>query len=512
MSFTSGQFILLVAASVILYYRVPKRFQWIVLLGANYVFYLCGGILLTGYLIAATVCTYAAGLTLGKLNAQKGTADKDVLKRKKRAVVVAALIFNFGMLYVVKYLDGTIQMIGQITGKTMPEIDILVPLGISYYIFQSCGYVIDCYRGKYAVEHNIGHYALFVSFYPQMVQGPISRFRDLGGQLTAQRELDFENLRSGIQLVLWGYFKKLVIADRAGVLVNTVVDGYSGYSGSIIAMAVFFYCIQLYCDFSGGIDTARGVARMFGVDLAENFRRPIFADSVADYWRRWHITLGSWMRDYVFYPISLSKPFMKLGKFSRKHFSGMFGKILPTSLATFIVYLIIGIWHGSDPKYIVYGFWNGIIITASLLLEQTFERFCRKLGIDRKSTGWRIFRIARTCVLIFIGRYLTRAESFGDALAMLKKTVLDFQPGALLDGTVMQLGVTAMDYLVIFAGVAVMLTVEFFQERGVSVREALAQKSAPVQYLGILLPVAAVLVLGVWIKGDVSVGFIYMQF
>ena len=158
MSFTSGQFILLVAASVILYYRVPKRFQWIVLLGANYVFYLCGGILLTGYLIAATVCTYAAGLTLEKLNAQKGTADKDVLKRKKRAVVAAALIFNFGMLYVVKYLDGTIQMIGQITGKTMPEIDILVPLGISYYIFQSCGYVIDCYRGKYAVEHNIGHY------------------------------------------------------------------------------------------------------------------------------------------------------------------------------------------------------------------------------------------------------------------------------------------------------------------------------------------------------------------
>ncbi|MEI3500485.1 MAG: MBOAT family O-acyltransferase [Anaerovoracaceae bacterium] len=512
MSFTSVEFILLVTAAVVLYYLVPKRFQWIVLLAANYIFYLCGGVLLTGYLLAATVCTYAAGLALERLNVKKGQLDKNLWKRRKKSVAAAALIFNFGMLYVVKYLDGTLEVLSQIAGRPVTQINILVPLGISYYIFQSCGYVIDCYRGKYAVEHNIGHYALFVSFFPQMVQGPISRFRDLGGQLTAQRNLDFENLRSGIQLMLWGYFKKLIIADRAGVLVNTVFDNYDSYSGSIIALAVFFYCIQLYCDFSGGIDTARGVAHLFGVNLAENFRRPIFADSVADYWRRWHITLGSWMRDYVFYPISLSKPFMKLGKFSRKHFSGVFGKILPTSLATFIVYLIIGIWHGSDPKYIVYGFWNGIIITASLLLEQTFERNCRRLGIDRKSTGWRIFRIVRTCLLIFIGRYLTRADSLGDAVSMMKATALRFQPGALLDGTALQLGVTAVDYLVISAGVAVLLTVEFLQERGLSIRETLAQKRAFVQYLGILIPVAAVLLLGVWFKGDVSVGFIYMQF
>ena len=213
---------------------------------------LCGGVLLTGYLLAATVCTYAAGLALERLNAKKGQLDKNLWKRRKKSVAAAALIFNFGMLYVVKYLDGTLEVLSQIAGRPVTQINILVPLGISYYIFQSCGYVIDCYRGKYAVEHNIGHYALFVSFFPQMVQGPISRFRDLGGQLTAQRNLDFENLRSGIQLMLWGYFKKLIIADRAGVLVNTVFDNYDSYSGSVIALAVFFYCIQLYCDFSGG--------------------------------------------------------------------------------------------------------------------------------------------------------------------------------------------------------------------------------------------------------------------
>lgn len=512
MSFTSVEFILLTVSTVFLYYIVPKRYQWIVLLAANYIFYLSGGILLTGYLLAATAVTYASGLRLEKLNGLKGSIGKEELKTRKKRVAAASLVFNFGMLYMVKYLDGTVETIAQLAGRQAPEINILVPLGISYYIFQSCGYVIDCYRGKYEVEHNIGRYALFVSFFPQMVQGPISRHRDLGSQLNQTHDLDFENIRMGLQLILWGYFKKLVIADRAGVVVNTVFDGYENYSGSIIVLAVIFYCIQLYCDFSGGIDVARGIARMLDIHLAENFRRPIFADSVADYWRRWHITLGSWMRDYVFYPISLSKPFMKLGKFSRKKFGGIFGKILPTSLATFIVYLIIGIWHGSSPKYIVFGFWNGIIITASLLLEPFFVKTCEKWNIDRKSTKWKSFRIARTCFIIFLGRYLTRAVSFGAALSMLKASVTRFGAAALFDGTVLQLGITAADYLIIFAGIAVLLTVEALQEKGISIRKTLAEKSFFIQYLGILLPLAAVLLLGVWLKGDVSAGFIYMQF
>lgn len=201
-----------------------------------------------------------------------------------------------------------------------------------------------------------------------MVQGPISRFGDLGPQLLAGRSLDFGNLKYGIQLMLWGYFKKLVIADRAAVLVSSVLDHPWDHSGSILAVGVLFYCIQLYGDFSGGIDITRGVAKLFGIDLAENFRRPLYATSLTDFWRRWHITLGTWMRDYLFYPLSLSKPFGKLGKLTRRHIKGKLGKILPTSLATFLVYLVIGIWHGANWRYIAFGFWNGGIITLSLLL------------------------------------------------------------------------------------------------------------------------------------------------
>jgi D-alanyl-lipoteichoic acid acyltransferase DltB (MBOAT superfamily) len=218
------------------------------------------------------------------------------------------------------------------------------------------------------------------------------------------------------------------------------------------------------------------------------------------------------MRDYVFYPISLSKPFSRLGKFSRKKFGGIFGKILPTSLATFIVYLIIGIWHGSSPKYIVFGFWNGIIITASLLLEPVFEKLCSGLKIDRQGNVWRVFRSCRTAVIIFIGRYLTRAASLSDALAMLKASVCRFDFSSLINGTELSLGMTKTDYIVVFFGVLAMLILEFLQERGMHVRDTLAKQRFFVQYLGILVPLAAVLILGVWIKGDISTGFIYMQF
>ena len=512
MAFTSAAFCVLVLLALIGYYLVPGRLQWAVLLAASYVFYLWGGVGLTGYLVAATSVTYLAGRRLGRLNACRGQMDKTVWKRKKRLVAAAALVFNFGMLYLLKYLDGTMALISHVTGTALPVFHLAIPLGVSYYVFQSSGYVIDCYRGKHEIAAHFGKYALFVSFFPQMVQGPIGRYHDLGPQLAAPHKLDWEALRSGVQLVLWGCLKKLVIADRAGVVVSTVLGSWDSYPGSLLAFGILFYCVQLYCDFSGGIDIARGVAQMFGITLAENFRRPIFATSLADYWRRWHITLGAWMRDYVFYPLSLSKPFSRLGKFSRKHFGGLFGKILPTSAATFVVYLIIGVWHGSSLKYIAYGLFNGVIITASLLLEPTFVRAAKGLRLDRNSPAWRAVRMVRTGCIVFVGRYLTRAPSLRSALSMLRTTVTNFSPSALAGGALLNLGVTKLDYLVMLLGMAALLIVEGIQERGTPIRATLAKKPAPVQYLAMAIPLAAVLIFGVWIKGEIATGFIYMQF
>ena len=345
-----------------------------------------------------------------------------------------------------------------------------------------------------------------------MVQGPISRFDALAPQLTARRGFDADRVKYGIQLVMWGYFKKLVVSDRAGVIVSTVFGDYAQYRGVVLGAGVLFYCIQLYCDFSGGIDITRGVAQMFGIDLAENFRRPLFATSLTDYWRRWHITLGQWMRDYVFYPLSLSRPLARLGRWTRKHIKGKLGKIIPTSIATFTVYFLIGIWHGAELRFIVFGFWNGILITASFLLEGLFQRWREALHIQADSAPWRVFQMARTAALVFVGRYLTRAGSVSSALWMLRMTVARPDLSALWDGRMLALGLTGWDLAIVFAGLAVILAAEFYQERGGHVRAALERRHWLVQWAAILIPLAVILLLGV-MRGDyIASEFIYQQY
>lgn len=521
MSFTSAQFILFLAAVVLAYYLVPKKLQWPVLLLASYGFYMCGGPKLVVYLLFTTLSTYAAGLALGRLNgrrdalsAEEKKARGPAIKRKKQLVVFLATTANFGLLYVLKYWNFTASALGSLTGGAvaLPQLDLLMPLGVSFYMFQSVGYVVDCYRGKYAPERNAAKYALFTSFFPQVIQGPISRFDQLGHQLTAQRPFDADQLKYGIQLVMWGYLKKLVIADRAAIVVNTVFGAPDAYSGSIIALSVLFYCIQLYCDFSGGIDITRGTAQMLGIDLAENFCRPLFATSLADYWRRWHITLGQWMKDYVFYSLTLSKPFVKLGKFTRRTVGGKLGKVIPTSLATFIVYFIIGIWHGANFRYIFFGMWNGFIITSSLLLAGPYYTLRQKLGIADDSRGLRAFRMVRTWFLVFLGRYISRAPRLLTAFSMIWATFS--RPGfsSLWDGTVLALGLPAGDLWVVGLSMAVVVTVEYFQERGVAIRGWLEQRPALIQWLGIAVPLMVLLLLGVLRGSYISSEFIYKQF
>ncbi len=237
------------------------------------------------------------------------------LKTVKKWIVALVALGNFGLLFFFKYWNFSAEAINKLLPNgNLPVFELILPLGISFYMFQSIGYVIDVYRKKYPPEKNILKFALFVSFFPQMVQGPISRFDSLGKQLYRGNSFSYDSLKAGIELTLCGYLKKLLIADRAAILVNSVFQHYSEYDGGIILIGVVFYCIQLYCDFSGGIDITRGVAKMFGIELVENFKRPIFATSLSDFWRRWHISLGTWMKDYLFYPLSLSKPFIKLRK------------------------------------------------------------------------------------------------------------------------------------------------------------------------------------------------------
>lgn len=517
MSFTSAEFIGFLLLVLAAYYLLPRRCQWVVLLAASYGFYLCGGIGALGYLLFTTLTTYAAGLELGRLNKRRRSLPPEAargLKRRKQLTVALAAAANFGLLYLVKYWDFTAEALaGLSAGRVqLPRLDLLMPVGLSFYMFQSMGYVIDCYRDKYPPERNVAKFALFVSFFPQMIQGPISRFGRLGKELTARHPFEADNLKYGIQLCMWGYLKKLVIADRAAVAVGAVFDNPAGFGGAMTALGVGLYCIQLYCDFSGGIDITRGVARMLGIDLAENFRRPIFAASLSEYWRRWHITLGTWMKDYLFYPLSLSRPFGRLGKFTRRKIGGRLGKMIPTSLATFIVYFVIGIWHGANFRYMAFGLWNSVLITGSLLLTNQFAALRTGLHISDSSRALRVFRTLRTMLLVFIGRYITRAPRLLTALTMLKTTVTRPCLYQLTDGTIWNLGLQGVDLAVILAGTALVLGVECYQERGGQVRKALEKRGFWVQWLGIFIPLAVLLLFGILRGGYIASEFIYKQF
>ena len=515
MPFASLPFAVFLAAVVTAYYLAPRRFRWIVLLCASLAFYWLGGGWTVVYLAATVLTTWLAGLALGRANGRLKSADEAARarqKRRKKAVVAVTLVFNFGMLFVLKYWDVTAEQAARLFGGEVLRLGLLLPLGVSFYIFQTVGYVIDCYRGKVKPEPNPAKFALFASFFPQMIQGPISRWADLSPQLLSGGVFSADNLKYGLQLMLWGYLKKLVISDRAGVLVDSVFSDYASHGGAMLALAVGFYCIQLYCDFSGGIDIARGAARLLGIDLKENFRRPLFARSLSEYWRRWHITLGQWMRDYVFYPIALSKPFGALGKRCRKRFGNAVGKILPASLATFLVYLLIGLWHGANFRYILYGFYNGAIITLSLLLENRFYAAKQKLGIRDEAPLWRLFQTLRTGLIVFVGRYITRAPRFLAALWMLSRLFVNPDFGALTDGSVLNLGLPLWDIVVVLAGTLAVVLLEAFEERHGDIRLWLEERNGFVQWAAMVLPLCALFYLGI-LRGEyVSAAFIYQQF
>lgn len=566
MSFVSLEFIIFVVVSLLAYYILPLKIRWLALLIMSYAFYFIGGGSTIAYLIFTTITTYLAARGIDILNQknkeikstqeikknqliqrdkqtqnskqiQKSQQEKilnttkskqekilnniksqqekmlEKIKNKKRFLVAFAAISNFSLLFFFKYWNNLVATInGVLDSEKLPIFELILPLGISFYIFQSIGYVIDVYRNKYPAEKNPLKFALFVSFFPQVIQGPISRFNQLGNQLFVGNKFSYDNLKDGIQLAMWGYLKKLVIADRAAIVVNEVFNNYANYDGGVILIGVILYCIQLYCDFSGGIDITRAVAKMFGINMTENFKRPIFATSLADFWRRWHISLGTWMKDYLFYPLSLSKPFIKIGKWIRNHLSGKAGKVIPVSLVTFIVYFAIGIWHGSSLKYIVFGLWNGVLITTSLLLEPFFINVKSKLKIDDKKPWFKGFQILRTSILVLIGRYITRAGRFLAAVEMLKLTVTTFSLNSVFDGTLLKMGLTFQDYIVILIGTIVLLIVEAFDEAGKNLRIKINHKNFGVQWAVMMVSLLVLLVFGIC-RGDyIASEFIYKQF
>lgn len=534
MSFVNTGFFIFLAAALAGYYimnliKPIRKYQWVWLLAVSYYYYLSFGFKTLFFILFTTLTTYTGAVFIGKaakagkeklaaagpaLSREEKKALKAVTKRNKRIITALVLLANFGMLAGVKYMNFFIDNLNSLFhafgGQAQFSVwSLMLPIGISFYTFQSMGYLIDVYQGKFEPEKNPLKFALFVSFFPQILQGPIGRFNKLAVQLYENHRFDLARLEYALQLIGWGLFKKMVLADRASVYVNTVFTEYYRFCGFYNIVAVLLYTVQLYADFSGGMDIVMGVAEAFGIRLDQNFRQPFFSKSISEFWRRWHITLGTWMKDYVFYPFSLSKPMNKFGKFTKRHLGTYLGKTLPICLANLLIFFLVGIWHGAAWKFIAYGMYNGVIIAFSNLMEPVYAKGIKALHINAKSRPWKGFQIFRTFVLINIGWFFDMGVSFTAAIQMMKDTVYQINFAQLTDGTILGMGMGAKDFAIIGIGCLVWLVISILKERGVSVREAVARCPLPVRWALYLALIFSTPLLGY--IGPTS-GFIYAQF
>lgn len=478
MLFNSIHFLVFFPVVVLLYLIVPKKLRSLWLLVASYYFYMSWNPRYAVLIALSTVTTYAAGLLM----------DRAKGKNQKKACVAGSFLLNLGILFFYKYFDFALENVNHIlavfhmTAVEKP-FDVLLPVGISFYTFQALGYTVDVYRGEIPAEKSLIRYALFVSFFPQLVAGPIERSENLLRQVDSIEEKklwDLTRIRNGLLLMLWGFFQKLMIADRAAIAVNAVYNQYQAFGGGEIVLATVLFAFQIYCDFDGYTNIARGAARVCGFELMKNFRQPYFAKNIADFWRRWHISLSSWFRDYLYIPLGGSR-------------------VSPVRnwLNLMITFLVSGAWHGASWHFI---FWGGLH-GAYQVIGKWKKKLCQGLQLPK------CIQIAVTFCLAAFAWMLFRVNSLGDFRGMLK--IMWEQP-YVKDLPAMNL--TMQEWILLIASLLVLLMVDILQEKKISVLNLVIDRPAAVRVLLYALGIGCILVCGVYgVDYDAS-QFLYFQF
>ena len=524
MLFTSYAFVGFLALVLLLYYLTPGRWQWVLLLAASYGFYCAASPYYLLFILVTSASTWYVSMRLSaltreqqaylaahkELDREEKKAYRAKIKSRKWAWLLACLILNIGILSVTKYTNFVIRNLELLVHGGLRPVEMIVPMGISFYTFQSMGYIIDVYRGKQEAQPSFFRLALFVSFFPQLVQGPISRYGDLSKTLYEPHRFQERTFSFGLMRILWGYFKKVVLADRILAGVTTLV-GDPAYTGGYVFVAMLFYAFELYCDFTGGIDITIGIGEAMGIRLAENFELPYFSKNVKEYWKRWHITMGTWFTDYIFYPLSASRPMLRLSKWSREHLGQQAGKRVPVYLCSFVVWLATGVWHGAAWNFVVWGLANYVVIMVSQELEPLYERFHRRFAVRGKAP-YEVFQVVRTILLMSMIRMFDCYRDVPLTFAMVGSMFTRFDGRIFTDGSLLNVGLTGADYLVLAAGFLVVLGVSLYKRRRGSVREALYAKPAGVFYGTMALLLVCTVVFGAYGVGYDSTQFIYNQF
>ena len=528
MLFTSYEFLAFLALVFLAYYLLPKKTQWIVLLVSSYAFYALAGVEYLAFILFTTVTSFVVTRLMERvsnreksylaevgdmLSKDERKAFKNKCKKRRFWILCLGLLLNFGVLAVLKYTAFAIVNVNSMlhgfgVESTLSIPSLILPLGISFYTFQTMGYLIDVYRQKAEAIKNPFKLALFVSFFPQLIQGPISRASDLAPQLTEPHRFERRNFTYGAQRILWGYFKKLVIADRVLVAVNTMIESPEEFRGAYVFLLIILYSIQIYADFTGGIDITIGIAEALGIKLAENFKRPFSSRSTKEYWNRWHITMGSWFTDYVFYPLSITKSMQKLSKWSRAHLGNAVGKRVPVYTATIITWFLTGLWHGASWNFIVWGLLNCLVILVSQECQPLYNKLNKRFPRLVRSGFWTVYLRAQTFMIMGTIRVLDVYRNVPVTFKMLGTIFYDGSGWqSFLSGGFLSLGLDISAFAVIAVGILLMLAVSEISSRGNRpLKNRLADK--PLLAFGCM----AVLIFAILIFGSYGIGFDASQF
>jgi len=527
MSITSVAFLAFVAVLVVVYYILPMKCRWVWLLLASLYFYVSYDPKLSLWLFGTVFCIYIAGLILqsyndkyDKLLAACEVSEKKAIKKQAKSEKSKISVIFVTMLVLVwigfKFGAKFVNMYRGIVGNTDEQMSAFVaPLGLSFFILIAISYVVDIKRGKIEAQKNPLKLLLWLGYFPQMIQGPIVRYKDTSDALIKGNHFEEKNIVFGAQLMLWGYFKKLMIANYASVMVSTIFS--SRHLGFEYVVGIVLYAMQIYCDFSGGIDIISGISQMLGIMLLANFKRPYFSKSIEEYWRRWHISLGAWFKDYIFTPLSISSTANKMAKHTRKIFGTKLGNMIPTYIALIIVWTANGVWHGAGVNYLLYGFYNGVLITLGMQFGKKLASFADNvLKINRNTFSWQLFQMLRTFSLICFGRFLFKSDSLIETGRIYKDMFTHFNPWIFFDDTLYTYGLNDKQFHVMMVSVFVLVIVsilqEIFQNQGSSLRMKIAEQNLIFRGGLFFVALIVVLIFGMYGPGFNAGDFIYMKY
>lgn len=497
MLFNSIEFLIFFPVVTLLYFIIPHKVRYLWLLAASYFFYMCWNPKYALLMLTSTILTYLSGVLISR-------ADKIENQNKSKALkklsVALSFTLNLAILFFFKYFDFAINNINailKVTGFSLinPAFDVLLPVGISFYTFQALSYTMDVYRKDVVPEKNFFKYALFVSFFPQLVAGPIERSSNLIKQIRERHYFDSKRVSRGLMLMLWGFFEKLVIADRAASIVNTVYNNHDSYTGLTIVFATVMFAFQIYCDFASYSDIARGAAEVMGFSLMKNFDTPYFSKSVSEFWRRWHISLSSWFRDYLYIPLGGNRK----GK-ARKYFNLL------------VVFLVSGLWHGASWHFVIWGALNGIYQVIGEITKPVRNKISEKLGNKPGRFSSNLFKMIVTFVLVDFAWIFFRANSTKSAFVLVKNLFSEFNPWIFTDGTIFTLGLDSADMFILLISLAVLLVVSSAKYKKVEIRSWICSQGLWFRYFIYLAAIFFVLIFGIYGSNYDASSFIYFQF